>query len=196
MSNKGHPIADCGLRIADCGGGNPKSGGVALSHLDQDGSARMVDVTQKAETKRRAKARGRITFSSEESWEGLKQGQTKKGDILTVAKIGGIGAAKRTGTLIPLCHPLSLTGIDISFSLDDPSRTVLIESEAHCTGRTGVEMEALTAVAVAALTIYDMCKAVDKGMVISDIRLIEKAGGRSGRWGGNGSSFPSSPSPP
>ena len=153
-----------------------------LSHLDPDGSARMVDVTEKAETKRRAKARGRITFSRKESWEAVKQGQTKKGDILTVANIGGIGAAKNTGTLIPLCHPLSLTGIEVTFSLDDPSRAVLIESEVHCTGKSGVEMEALSAVAVAALTIYDMCKAVDKGMVISDIRLIEKVGGRSGRW--------------
>ncbi len=158
-----------------------------LSHLNRDGSARMVDVTKKAETNRRAKARGIITFGSEESWEALKQGQMKKGDVLTVAKLGGIGAAKSTGTLIPLCHPLSLTGIEITFSLDDQKKAVLIESEVHCTGKTGVEMEALTAVAVAALTIYDMCKAVDKGMVISDIRLIEKAGGRSGRWGDGGS---------
>ena len=142
----------------------------------------MVDVTEKKETKRRAKARGTITFSSEESWEAVKQGETKKGDILTVAKIGGIGAAKRTGTLIPLCHPLNLTGIEVAFSLDDQTRAVIIESEVRCTGGTGVEMEALTAVAVAALTIYDMCKAVDKRMVISDIRLIEKVGGRSGRF--------------
>jgi len=141
----------------------------------------MVDVTEKRETKRWARARGTITFSNEESWEAVKQGETKKGDVLTVAKIGGIGAAKRTGTLIPLCHPLSLTGIEVTFSLDDQRRAVLIEAEVRCTGKTGVEMEALTAVAVAALTIYDMCKAVDKGMVISDIRLIEKAGGRSGR---------------
>ena len=173
MSNKGHPIANAGLE-------NPKSKGAELSHLDRDGSARMVDVTEKAETKRRARARGRITFSNKVSWEALKQGQMKKGDVLTVAKLGGIGAAKRTGMLIPLCHSLSLTGIDITFSMDDPGRTVRIESEVHCTGKTGVEMEALTAVAVAALTIYDMCKAVDKGMVISDIRLVEKAGGRSG----------------
>jgi len=152
-----------------------------LSHLDRDGRARMVDVTEKRETKRWARARGTITFSNEESWEAVKQGETKKGDVLTVAKIGGIGAAKRTGTLIPLCHPLSLTGIEVTFSLDDQRRAVLIEAEVRCTGKTGVEMEALTAVAVAALTIYDMCKAVDKGMVISDIRLIEKAGGRSGR---------------
>ena len=153
-----------------------------LSHLDRNGRARMVDVTEKKETKRRAKARGTVTFSSEESWEAVEQGETKKGDILTVAKIGGIGAAKRTGTLIPLCHPLNLTGIEVTFSLDDQTRTVIIESEVCCTGGTGVEMEALTAVAVAALTIYDMCKAVDKRMVISDIRLIEKVGGRSGRF--------------
>ena len=150
-----------------------------LSHLNRDGGARMVDVTKKAETNRRARARGRIAFSSDESWEALKQGQMKKGDVLTVAKLGGIGAAKSTGALIPLCHPLSLTGIELMFSLDDQEKTVLIESEVHCTGKTGVEMEALTAVAVAALTIYDMCKAVDKGMIISDIRLIEKAGGKS-----------------
>ena len=142
----------------------------------------MVDVTEKGETKRWARARGRITFSSEESWEAVKQGETKKGDILAVAKIGGIGAAKRTGTLIPLCHPLNVTGIEVTFSLDDQSKAVIIESEVHCTGKTGVEMEALTAVAVAALTIYDMCKAVDKRMVISDIRLVEKVGERSGRF--------------
>ncbi|MFH1007069.1 MAG: cyclic pyranopterin monophosphate synthase MoaC [Candidatus Latescibacterota bacterium] len=159
---------------------NPQSTQGQLSHLDRDGNARMVDVTEKADTQRRARACGRVTFSSEESWKALKQGQSKKGDILTVAKIGAIGAAKRTGTLIPLCHPLSLTGIEVTFSLDDSVRAVQIQAEVHCTGRTGVEMEALTAVSVAALTIYDMCKAADKGMVISDIRLIEKTGGRSG----------------
>jgi len=194
MRNEKHPVTNGGVGIAEGGIGNPKSEirnpkskRGRLSHLNRDGSARMVDVTEKAETKRRAKARGKIAFSSDESWEALKQGQTKKGDVLTVAKIGGIGAAKSTGALIPLCHPLSLTGIEVTFSLDDPGRTVLIESEVHCTGKTGVEMEALTAVAVAALTIYDMCKAIDKGMVISGIRLIEKAGGRSGRWTFDGS---------
>ncbi|MCK5119114.1 MAG: cyclic pyranopterin monophosphate synthase MoaC [Candidatus Latescibacteria bacterium] len=153
-----------------------------LSHLNRDGSARMVDVTKKAETNRRARARGRITFSSDESWEALKQGQMKKGDVLTVAKLGGIGAAKSTSTSIPLYHPSSLTGIEVTFSLDDPSRTVLIESKVKVRGRTGVEMEALVAVSTAALTVYDMCKAVDRGMVISQVKLIKKSGGKSGTY--------------
>ena len=142
----------------------------------------MVDVTDKRNTVRTARARGAITFSSTEAWDLVQKGETKKGDIRTVAKIAGIGGAKRTGELIPLCHPLPLTGIDLSFQLDQEQRTIHIEAEVHCTGKTGVEMEALTAVSMAALTIYDMCKAVDREMVIGEIRLMEKRGGRSGTF--------------
>ena len=153
-----------------------------LSHLDEGGRARMVDVTEKGDTARIARARGSITFSSREAWNLVQKGETKKGDILTVAKIAGIGGAKRTGELIPLCHPLVLTGIDLSFRLNKEQWTIEIEAEVRCTGKTGVEMEALTSVSVAALTIYDMGKAVDKGMVIGEIRLMEKRGGRSGTF--------------
>ena len=153
-----------------------------LSHLDEGGRARMVDVTEKGDTDRMARARGTIAFSSPEAWDLIRRGETKKGDILTVAKIAGIGGAKRTGELIPLCHPLVLTGIDLSFRLKETQRTIEIEAEVRCTGKTGVEMEALTAVSIAALTLYDMCKAVDKGMVIGEIRLVEKRGGRSGTF--------------
>lgn len=153
-----------------------------LSHLDEGGHARMVDVTEKTDTARIARARGTVTFSTKKAWDLVQQGETKKGDIRTVAKIAGIGGAKRTGELIPLCHPLTLTGIDLSFRLHEEQRTIEIEGEVRCTGKTGVEMEALTAVSIAALTIYDMCKAVDKGMVIGEIRLMEKRGGRSGTF--------------
>ena len=153
-----------------------------LSHLDKGGRARMVDVTEKGDTVRIARALGTITFSNQKAWDLVRQGETKKGDILTVAKIAGIGGAKRTGELIPLCHPLVLTGIDLFFQLNEKQWAIEIEAEVRCTGKTGVEMEALTAVSVAALTIYDMCKAVDKGMVIGEIRLMEKRGGRSGTF--------------
>lgn len=152
-----------------------------LTHLDADGNARMVDVTAKEETVRQATARGRITLSAT-AYEMVKAGTMKKGDVLAVARLAAIMAAKRVDQLIPLCHPLAITGIDVDFSLLDEDCAIEIRATVRITGRTGVEMEALTAVSVAALTIYDMCKAVDKAMVISDIRLLEKSGGKSGTF--------------
>ena len=152
-----------------------------LTHLDADGNARMVDVTAKDETVRQATARGRITLSAT-AYEMVKAGTMKKGDVLAVARLAAIMAAKRVDQLIPLCHPLAITGIDVDFSLLDEDCAIEIRATVRITGRTGVEMEALTAVSVAALTIYDMCKAVDKGMVISDICLLRKSGGKSGLY--------------
>ena len=152
-----------------------------LTHLDADGNARMVDVTAKEETVRQATARGRITLSAT-AYEMVKAGTMKKGDVLAVARLAAIMAAKRVDQLIPLCHPLAITGIDVDFSLLDEDCAIEIRATVRITGRTGVEMEALTAVSVAALTIYDMCKAVDKGMVISDICLLRKSGGKSGLY--------------
>ncbi len=150
-----------------------------LSHFDGEGNARMVDVSGKSATVRRATAAGRISMSPE-AFAMVRQGTMKKGDVLGVARIGAIMAAKRVDSLIPLCHPLAITSVDVGFSFDDNAHAIDIRATVGITGRTGVEMEALTAVSVAALTIYDMCKAVDKGMVISDIRLLEKSGGKSG----------------
>jgi cyclic pyranopterin phosphate synthase len=152
-----------------------------FTHFDSAGNARMVDVSAKGETLRRATARGRITMS-EEAYSMVRSGSIKKGDVLGVARIAGIMAAKKVDQLIPLCHPLAVTGIDLIFNFVDNDRAVDIEATVGITGKTGVEMEALTAVTVAALTIYDMCKAVDKGMVISDIRLMKKSGGKSGEF--------------
>lgn len=139
----------------------------------------MVDVTGKAKTIRKAKARGQVKMKSG-TLRLLSEGRLAKGNVLTTAKIAGIMAAKKTGELIPLCHPLGLTGIDIEFTVDLANAQVVIESLVQTVGQTGVEMEALTAVSVAALTIYDMCKAVDKEIIISDILLLEKSGGKSG----------------
>ena len=150
-----------------------------LTHFDSQGNARMVNVGAKGETRRRALARGRITMS-EQAYTMVRAGSIKKGDVLGVARIAGIMAAKKVDQLIPLCHPLAITGIDIFFSFLDDKQTIEIEADVSITGKTGVEMEALTAVSVTALTIYDMCKAVDKEMVISDICLLEKSGGKSG----------------
>ena len=150
-----------------------------LTHFDSAGNAHMVDVTQKGETARRATAAGAITMS-ELAYDMVRQGSVKKGDVLGVARLAGIMAAKKVDQLIPLCHPLAITGVDLDFTFNDATRTIGIAATVSITGRTGVEMEALTAVAVAALTIYDMCKAVDKSMVISDIRLLQKSGGKSG----------------
>ncbi|MDA0957755.1 MAG: cyclic pyranopterin monophosphate synthase MoaC [Pseudomonadales bacterium] len=152
-----------------------------LTHIDADGQATMVDVSAKAETFRTATAAGRICMTPE-TLEKIQAVTHKKGDVLTVAKIAGIQAAKKTADLIPLCHPLALTGIELRFTLDEDQSAVLIEAECKLTGNTGVEMEALTAVSVAALTIYDMCKAVDKSMEIGAVRLLQKRGGRSGEW--------------
>lgn len=149
-----------------------------FSHLDDQGRARMVDVTDKAVTERHAHARARIRMATRTLAMILDQAHPK-GDVLAVARIAGIQAAKKTGDLIPLCHPLMLTGVEVHLEAegDDALR---VDARCKLAGRTGVEMEALTAASVAALTVYDMCKAVDRGMVIEDIRLLEKTGGRSG----------------
>jgi len=154
----------------------------ALSHFDREtGRARMVDVGGKAVTERVARARGLIKISAELAAV-LKAGTLEKGDAFTVAKTAGILAAKQTGTLIPMCHPLPLNVVEIELALDESGLTVSIEATAKTEAKTGVEMEALTAVSVAALAFYDMCKAVDKGMVIDRIHLVEKTGGKSGTY--------------
>jgi cyclic pyranopterin monophosphate synthase len=150
-----------------------------LTHLDDSGRANMVDIGEKAETERVAVAGGEI-FMKKETLNLIRSGLMKKGDVLTVAKIAGITAAKRTADLIPLCHPLSITHIDVTLSLDNDLPGVRIIATVKTTGKTGVEMEALTAVSVAALTVYDMAKAAEKTMKIQNIRLVEKHGGRSG----------------
>jgi cyclic pyranopterin monophosphate synthase len=150
-----------------------------LSHIDDYGKAHMVDVGDKPDTVREARARGAVVMQPS-TLELIQRNALQKGDVLAVAKIAGIMAAKRTSELIPLCHPLPLTSVDLTFSLDPNAGRIDIESVARVTSKTGVEMEALTAVAAAALTVYDMCKAVDREMYITDIRLIEKQGGRSG----------------
>lgn len=152
-----------------------------FTHFDASGNARMVEVGGKGETQRQATAAGSVLMSRQ-VFEMIRQGTVKKGDVLGVARIAGIMAAKKVDQLIPLCHPLAITAVDIGFAFD-PSRTAIdIEATVTITGRTGVEMEALTAVSVAALTIYDMCKAVDKTMVLTDIRLLRKSGGKSGEF--------------
>ncbi len=152
-----------------------------LTHLDESGAAHMVDVTEKAVTEREARASALITMQPE-TLDLIVSGGHKKGDVFAVARIAGIQAAKRCHELIPLCHPLLLTGIDVQLEADKAANAVRIETRCKLAGQTGVEMEALTAASVAALTIYDMCKAVDRGMVISDISLLEKRGGKSGEW--------------
>ena len=152
-----------------------------LTHFNEQGRARMVDVTEKAVTCRRAAAAGEIHVSPQ-TMAHIKNGTLKKGDVLAVAQVAGIQAAKHTWELIPMCHPLPLTGIDIAFSLSEEPCMVEISAAVTCTGVTGVEMEALAAVSAAALTIYDMCKAVQKDMKITNIRLLEKSGGKSGDY--------------
>jgi cyclic pyranopterin monophosphate synthase len=152
-----------------------------LSHVNNKGEVQMVDVTAKDETSRIAKARGKIKMSSG-TLSLVEKGNMAKGNVLGIAKVAGIMAAKKTAELIPLCHPLKVTGIDIDLKIDRKNSQILIESSVRTFGKTGVEMEALTAVSVVALTIYDMCKAVDKEMVISDIMLVEKSGGKSGTF--------------
>jgi cyclic pyranopterin phosphate synthase len=150
-----------------------------LSHIDEGGRARMADVSAKADTKREATARARIVMRAETL--ALIQGDgVAKGDVLAVAQIAGIMAAKRTHELIPMCHPLALTGIDVTLTPNDERSCVDIEATVRTTGKTGVEMEALTAVTVAALTVYDMCKSADRGMRIEQVRLVRKSGGKSG----------------
>ncbi len=152
-----------------------------LTHFDANGNAVMVDVSDKGETERTATACGLIRMAPE-TLATIREGRVKKGDPLSVAQLAGIMGAKRTPDLIPLCHPLALTSVKVFLTLDEECSAVRIEATVKLKGRTGVEMEALTAVSVAALTVYDMVKAVDKGMQITDIRLIHKAGGKSGEY--------------
>jgi cyclic pyranopterin phosphate synthase len=150
-----------------------------LTHMDDAGRPRMVDITGKPDTIRQAVAKGLVKMQAA-TFQFIKQGGTAKGDVLPVAQLAGTMAAKRTPDLIPLCHPILIENIKVEFSLNEVNSTVEITSTVESTGKTGVEMEALTAIAVAALTIYDMCKAVDRGMKIENIRLVRKSGGKSG----------------
>lgn len=152
-----------------------------FTHFNPERRARMVDVGDKAETRRVAVATGRVKINPE-LFLLIKDGGVKKGDVLGVAQIAGIMGAKRTPDIIPMCHPVGITGADISFEFDEEEHSVIITASVSCAGVTGVEMEALTAVSVAALTIYDMCKAVQKDIVIDGIRLLEKIGGKSGHF--------------
>ncbi|GAB4292054.1 MAG: cyclic pyranopterin monophosphate synthase MoaC [Thiohalomonadaceae bacterium] len=152
-----------------------------LTHFNPAGAAHMVDVGAKAITARTAVAAGRITMRPA-TLALVQQGTAKKGDVLGVARIAGIMAAKKTAELIPLCHPIALTHVDIEFELDASNNAVHCRATCETAGQTGVEMEALTAVQVALLTVYDMCKAVDRGMTIDNVRLLEKKGGKSGHW--------------
>lgn len=152
-----------------------------LSHLDKSGRVQMVDVGEKPDTERVAVAKGEVTMQPE-TLRLIAEGSAPKGDVLTTAQIAGIMAAKRTPDLIPLCHPLQLTKVDVDFEIDETDARVEITATVRCRGKTGVEMEALTAVSVAALTIYDMAKAVERTMRIGNIRLVRKSGGKSGEW--------------
>ena len=152
-----------------------------LTHINEQGEAHMVDVSDKEQTERIAIAQARISMQAE-TLKMVIEGSHKKGDVLAVARIAGIQAAKQCSNLIPLCHPLMLTSIKVNCEPDTKNNCINISTQCKLSDRTGVEMEALTAASIAALTIYDMCKAVDRGMVISDIRLLEKSGGRSGHW--------------
>ena len=152
-----------------------------LTHLNEEGRAKMVDVSAKDDTLRQAIARGEVHMKPD-TLQLIKNSGVKKGDVLAVAQVAAVMAAKRTSDIIPMCHPLLLTGVDVKFRLDEKESKVLIEATVRLTGKTGVEMEALTAVSAAALTIYDMCKAVDRGMAIEHIRLVAKSGGKSGEF--------------
>ena len=152
-----------------------------LTHLDESGRARMVDVSDKDVTRREATARAIVSMQPETA-RLIASGGVAKGDVLAVAQVAGVMAAKRTPDLIPLCHPLPITGVSMQFELDEAHARLEIQATVRVTGRTGVEMEALTAAAVAALTVYDMCKAVDRGMSIRNVELLHKAGGKSGEF--------------
>ncbi len=150
-----------------------------LTHIDAQGRPRMVDITDKPDTHREAIAKGLVRMKAS-TFDLIKKGKTAKGDVLSVAQLAGIMAAKQTPSLIPLCHPILIGDVKIEFNLDDKDSTIEIMTTVESTGKTGMEMEALTATAVAALTIYDMCKAVDRAMKIENIRLVKKSGGKSG----------------
>jgi cyclic pyranopterin phosphate synthase len=152
-----------------------------LTHLNEAGEARMVDVGDKPVTAREALAEGRIVMRPE-TLALITEGGHKKGDVLAVARVAGIMAAKKTAELVPLCHPIALASVEIELVPEEATHAVRCRATARTTGQTGVEMEALTAVQIALLTIYDMCKSVDRGMTITDVRLLEKSGGRSGHW--------------
>ena len=154
---------------------------MSLTHFDEKGDARMVDVSDKAETARTAVARGAVEMAPE-TLALVTEGRAKKGDVLAVARLAGIMGAKRTADLIPLCHPLPVSKVAVDLRADPAANRVEIEAEVRTTGRTGVEMEALTAVTVAQLTVYDMLKAVDRGMRLTDTRVVLKEGGKTGRW--------------
>ncbi len=170
-----------GFRPANPWGDPVTSCDEPLTHFDAEGHARMVDVGAKEVTERRAVAEGWIRMQPA-TLERIRAGQVTKGDVLGVARIAGIQAAKQTGQLIPLCHPLPLSGVAIAFSEEDAPPAVRVEVAVTTANRTGVEMEALTAASAALLTVYDMCKAVDRGMEITGVHLVEKSGGRSGHW--------------
>jgi cyclic pyranopterin monophosphate synthase len=159
----------------------PASAAGQLTHFDAAGQAHMVDVTDKGETHRVALAAGTIRMQSA-TLELIVSGNAKKGDVLGIARIAAIMGAKRTSDLVPLCHPLALTRVTVDFDIDAPKNSVHCRAQVETVGKTGVEMEALTAVQVGLLTIYDMCKAVDRGMVMTDVRVLEKHGGKSGDW--------------
>ncbi len=152
-----------------------------LSHLDDQGNAKMVDVGDKPDTQREAIVQGRIRMSPE-TLDMIQSGYSKKGDVLTVAKVAAIQGAKKTSDLIPMCHPIPIVGIDVEFKSDEKLPGIHIQIKVRSTGKTGVEMEALTAASIGLLTIYDMTKAVDKSMVIEQIYLLKKSGGKSGTW--------------
>ncbi len=154
---------------------------MGLTHIDKRGKARMVDVTGKVVTEREAVAKGRVIMKAE-TLDLILANEVKKGDVLGVARVAGIMAAKKTGELVPLCHPLNITSVEVEFEPKKEVPCVDITATAKVSSKTGVEMEALTAVTVAALTVYDMCKAVDKGMTLTDIRLVKKTGGKSGTF--------------
>ena len=155
--------------------------GDRLTHLDDEGRAHMVDVGDKDVTERIAVAEGTIRMQAE-TVQRIIQGTHKKGDVLAVARVAGVMASKRTADLVPLCHPLQLTHVDIQLNIDEKAQLVHCVAEVKTDGKTGVEMEALTAVQISLLTIYDMCKAMDRGMVMNDIGLVKKSGGKSGDW--------------
>jgi cyclic pyranopterin monophosphate synthase len=153
----------------------------SFTHIDEEGRVRMVDVTEKAPTMRRALARGRVMLNPK-TFELIAQGKVKKGNVLETARIAGIMGAKKTASLIPMCHPIDITHVVVDFYPEAETHSIRIEAGVRTQGSTGVEIEALTAVSIAALTIYDMCKSYDRGMVISDILLVEKSGGKSGTF--------------